>query len=280
VKSFDRSLKDLKRKVKVDVEPDDRSFNSLLQKLTDAGKIKPIKVGVEAEIESLENDIDRLRLRQQAQKMKLNVDVDADPTQAKLQLRRLELMARRQKLEMDVTVSKSSLRRLTDTLGDFGKGSSKAVGGLPGFRSLDLGPLTMGKPSGFVGMISNLTLLSGLVPGVVTGIGALSDAFIRLGGAAAMIPGAIGAIGASFATLAVGFSGVGTAVSAMFDLWNEGADQQQRQAKTTVSAQRSYQHAVEDEAKAQRNLADARSDALNELRSLNNELRGSVLNEA
>lgn len=204
------------------------------------------------------------------------IQVDADTKKVRLELLRLRLDEARRKIVLDVDVKRGALENFERSLSNIGK----SFGKLNIIRSLNLGPLTFGKPTGLVGSLATITALAGAVPGAVTALAALAKALIDLSGAAAIVPGALGAVAASIATIAIGTQGVGDAFGAMFDLWKEGSDAQQTQAKSTARAHDQLRNSVVDEAQAQREVASARREATSDLRNLNNELRGSVLNEA
>lgn len=206
----------------------------------------------------------------------LRQQLDLDTKQAKLDLLKLRIEAQTRKLEVGVRAKKSDLDRLSD----FFTQIDRSVGNLTVLRSLDLGPLTLGKPTGLIGTLTTLTALAGAAPAAVTGVAALSKAIMDLAGAASIAPGAIAGLLASMSTIALATNGIGDTFGAMFDMWNEGASEQAASANSLVSAQNSYRNAVVDEAKAQRDVGRARRDALHDLRDLNNELRGAVLNEA
>jgi hypothetical protein len=237
---------------------------------------EPVKSQLELDLEAAQNRLRRLRIEEAAKKLNIPVSIDADPKKADLQLKLLRARAAANDLDVNIRIKKGAIDRLKGGLDSIQKG----FGSLTVLRSLDLGPITLGKPTGLIGTLATLTTLAGLIPGAVTGIAALSDGFMRLAGAASIVPGAIGGIAASLSTFLVASSGVSDVVSAMFDVWNEGASKQASTAKTVLTAQNNYRNALVDETKAQKDLGQARQDSLNDLRNLNNELRGGVLNEA
>jgi hypothetical protein len=259
-------------KVDADTGEAERKIEGLKNKV----KADQPKTELELDVENAENKLRRLRIEEAARKLSINLDVDADPKKAELQLRLLRARVAAQKLDLDVRVGKSA----TDRIQGFFKGVEKKFGSLTVLRSLDLGPITLGKPTGLIGTMATITTLAGLIPTAVTAVSALSDGLIRLAGAAAIVPGAIGAIGTSLAALLLSTGNISDTISAMFDVWNEGASKQAQGSKTALRAQDQYRNAIQDESKAQKDLSQARQDALNDLRNLNNELRGSVLNEA
>lgn len=207
---------------------------------------------------------------------KVESQLDVDLKRARLQMLEFRLKEKSRKVEVDVAVKRQRLDALSEALHNI----ESRFGKLTVFRSLDLGPITLGKPTGLIGTLGTITALAGAVPGAVTALAALSKVLVDVAGAAAIVPGAIGGILASLGTLTIGTQGVGDAFSAMFDLWKEGSDQQQSQAKAVAAAHDNLRNAISDEAKAQRDVAMARREATSDLRNLNNELRGSVLNEA
>lgn len=239
-------------------------------------KAQPVKSELELEVEEAERKLRELRIREEARKIGVKVDIDADPTKANMQLRLLRAKAAAQKLELNVDVKRRGLDAFDAAL----KGIEKRLGSFTVIRSLDLGPLNLGKPTGLMGTLTTVNLLAGAVPGATFVVTGLSKALTDLSGAAAIVPGAIGGILASVGTLTVGLSGVGDAFSALTDMWTETGSEQASTARRSVQAQNQLRQSVRDEAQAQRDVASARREATNDLRNLNNELRGSVLNEA
>lgn len=230
---------------------------------------------------ALEVDLDTRKARLAAaelanQHRQATMGLDLDTKKARLELLELRLHAAQTKLQPKVEPKLAGLASFEKML----SGAVGKVGKVSLIRSLDIGPFNLGKPTGITGTLLTLTALAGAAPGAVAGLAAVSKALVDLAGAAAIVPGAIGTVMASISTIAVGTHGVSDAFSAMFDMWNEGSDAQQSQAKATVAAHNSLRNAVVDEARAQEEVGNARRDALNDLRNLNNELRGSVLNEA
>lgn len=297
--SVDSVRRSLERDAKVQVKVDNSQVRQEVKEALDQpglftievdAKTKKAKAKVteffdEVRGEQLEMDLGVQTKPAEAEVKEFKKKAAADPITAELRLRKLKAQAelaelrlkeRAKKIEIDVEVKAGAADRFTKNLRDI----EERVGNFTVLRSIDAGPVTLGKPTGLIGTLVTATALAGLLPGVVTGIAALSDALVRLAGAAALVPGAIGGIAASFATFSIGTQGFGTAVSALFDMWNEGSDKMQTQAKKTVTAQNNLRRAVVDEARAQREVGNARREATRELRDLNNELRGSVLNEA
>jgi len=260
--------------IKLDADTSD--IDKEIDKVKAKVKADPPKTKLELDVDEAQRKLRKLRIQEAARRLGVTINVDADPKKAELQLKLLRARAAARDLELKVGVKKNSIESVFKAL----RSVEKQFGSLTVLRSLDLGPITLGKPTGLIGTLATLTTLAGLIPGIVTGLAALSDGFLRLAGAAAIAPGAIGGIVASLATFALATSGVGDTISSMFDLWNEGASEQRATANSLVSAHNSYRNAVVDEAKAQRDVGRARRDALGDLRDLNNELRGGVLNEA
>jgi hypothetical protein len=269
-----------KTKFKVDLELDDSFDYRLRRKLADIKaktKADPVELPIEADIKDLERQIMASRIIEKSKSLKVPVEYDAtDIRQMRLQLQKLRLMEEANDIKLRVQVSRSSLEQAKDAM----EGVSKQFGGFNLIRSLDVGPFNLGKPSGLIGTVSTLTILAGLLPGVTAGAMALADGLTRIAGAAALAPGALGALAASLSTLTIGTMGIGDAFDSMFAMWDEGASQQGKSAAKLVSAQNNYKNAVVDEGRAQERVATARRQALGELRNLNNELRGGVLNEA
>lgn len=206
----------------------------------------------------------------------ISQQLDIDTKKARLDLLLLRAEEKRRKLTIDVEVKASKARQAERLLKDL----QKSFGNVSIIRSLDLGPFNLGRPTGLIGTLTTLTALAGVVPAVVTAVSALSNGLISLGAAASLLPGLLGGIVATFATAAVGFNGFGGAMSAMFDVWNEGSDKMQSQAKGVASAQTNLRNSLIDEKRAQEDVGKARRDATRDLRDQNNELRSGVLNEA
>ena len=271
---------DGKGNIKVGLQLDDEGEYRLRQRLKRLqGEVKadPIELPVEADIKNLERQIMAQKIIEKSNKLKVPVEYDAtDIKQMRLQLTKLRLIEESNDIKLRVNVSRNSLEQAKMAMDRF----SKQFGNFNLIRSLDFGPFNLGKPSGLIGTVSTLTILAGLLPGAVAGATALADALTRMAGAAALVPGAIGALAASLATLSVGTKGIGDAFDSLFAMWDEGASQQAKSGTRMVAAQNNYTNAVVDEQRAQERVADARRQALGELRNLNLELRGGVLNEA
>lgn len=257
--NLQKALKGKKVQVDADTSPAQKSFRELLAQFGG----EQVEVEVDADTTKAETRTAELKRNLELRNVKLEADINL--RRARTALAELRLKEKLNKIELDVDVKKNKAEAFFKNL----QGIEKRFGNLTVLRSLDLGPLTLGKPTGLIGTLTTITALAGAVPGAVAALSALSDTIVRLSGAAALAPGAIGALAASMATLSVGTIGVSDTFSAMFDMWTEGT------SKTNA-----YRNSVEEEAKAQRGVATARRDALGELRDLNNELRGGVLNEA
>ncbi|WP_157931738.1 hypothetical protein, partial [Mycobacteroides abscessus] len=94
------------------------------------------------------------------------------------------------------------------------------------------------------------------------------------------VPGILGGVGASVGTLVQGLSGVKDAYGAAADAAGKfGADGAQQSAQAAAAAN-ALRNAVYDEARAQRDVAQARKDARQQLQDLNLELRGGRISEA
>lgn len=266
--------------VEVKLEVDERFDYRLQQKLRairEKVKADPVELPIEADIRNLERQLMASKIVEKSRA--LNLPVQYDPTdlkQMRLQLTKLRLLEEAKEINLRVKVSRGSLERVKDAMEKAGK----QFGSFSLIRSLDVGPFNLGKPTGLVGTVSTLTVLAGLLPAVTSGAVAAADGIERMAAAAALAPGAIGVLAASLATLTVGTKGISDAFSTMFAMWDEGASQQAKSATRSIAAQNNYKDAVVDETRAQERVATARREALGELRNLNNELKGGVLNEA
>lgn len=257
--NLDRALKTKKARIDVDATPARATMRELLDKFS----TEAADISVDLDTKPAEGRAAELKKNLELRNVKLQADIDL--RKVRTELAEFRLKQKLDALEIDVRVKKSGVDKLSETL----RGIEKGVGNLTVLRSLDLGPLTLGKPTGLIGTLTTITALAGAVPGAVTGLAALSDVIVRLGGAAALAPGAIGALAASMATLSVGTIGVSDTFSALFGMWTEGASKSDK-----------FADSVNDEAKAQRAVTSARRESLHELRDLNNELKDGVLNEA
>lgn len=201
--------------------------------------------------------------------------LNIDTKKARLELLLLNLEAKRNKLHIPVELDTRSaqLRAKLQKM-------QKTIGSGSIIRSMDVGPFNLGRPTGMLGSLTSLTAMATVLPGVVTLVAALSNGLISLGAAASLLPGALGGVVASLGVAAIGFKGFGDALSAMFDMWGEGSDKMQTQAKATATAQNQLRNSLVDEKRAQEDVGKARRDATRELRDQNNELRSGVLNEA
>ena len=257
--ALNKAVKSKTAKIDVDTTPARKTMYDLLNKF--GGE----QVDVEVDLDTTKADARGAELKRNLELRNVKLQADIDLRRVRTELAELRLKEKLKTLDIDVQVKKGATERVFESLRDM----EKRFGNLTVLRSLDLGPLTLGKPTGLIGTLTTVTALAGAMPGAVTGLAALSDTIVRLAGAAALAPGALGALAASMATLSIGTSGVSDTFSAMFDMWTEGA------SKTN-----SYRNSVQEEAKAQREVGRARKEALGDLRDLNNELRGGVLNEA
>lgn len=242
----------------------------LIQRLQNQGGVL---LGVDADTKPAEAKVRSLA----AKSPKIVSQVDADLKQARLKLLQLKAEALARKLEVDVEVKVSGLTRVKRVFDQI----EKQVGGNRGLlRSLDVGPFNLGKPGGLMGTLTTVTMLASAVPAAVTAVSALSQVLMQLGGAASILPGALGAAAASLGTFSLGISGMSDAFDALKAYWTETPAEAATASRRMVQAQNQLGQAVREEATAQREVASARREATNDLRNLNNELRGSVLNEA
>lgn len=261
--------------VPLDVEPGSiaRTANKIDTDLVRRLKAQGgVVLGVDADTKAAEATLASFA----AKSPKVESQLDLDTKQARLELTKLRAEALRRKLEVKVDVKRGALDNFSRGLDSI----EKRLGNFNFVRSLDFGPINLGKPGGLVGTLTTVTALAGAMPLAVTAATSLSKAIMDLAGAASIAPGAIGGLLASIATFQIGVSGVGEAISALTDMWTEGSASQASTARRSVQAHNQLRQAVREEASAQREVGSARREATNDLRNLNNELRGSVLNEA
>lgn len=258
----------------VDVDADTKKAKLKINELITQGEQLSFDLGVD--VDTSEAKAQLKELQKEAKALSPKQEVDLQTAKARRDLAMLRLEAARKKIAIDVDVKTRKWDLFSKRVNDL----EKAMGNATVIRSLDFGPINLGKPTGMVGTLATITALAGLVPGLVTGMAALSDTFIRLAGAASMLPGILGGIGASFGTLQVGMFGFSNALDAMFKVWTEPTDKIERTQRNTIKWTNDLAKSLANEKQAQRAVGDARRDATNDLRNLNNELRGSVLNEA
>lgn len=231
---------------------------------------------LELDLDTTKAEVKTEALKQKIQKDNPRATVLLETAEARRDLAKLRLEAARKKLAVEVELKQNSWKKLNKQVEKFEKG----LGGGSVIRSLDFGPINLGKPTGFLGTMTQITAFAGLVPGLVTGVAALSDVFVRLAGSVSMLPGLLASLGASFGTFQVGAFGFADALDAMFKVWTEPTDRIERNQRNTIKWTNDLSKALDNEKQAQKAVGNARRDATNELRNLNNELRGSVLNEA
>lgn len=131
----------------------------------------------------------------------------------------------------------------------------------------------------------------GLSQGGEAGISALQPALMGVGvtmaagvasalsGLAGLMPAALLGAGGVVGTLATGLDGVKDAWDAAGKASDSSGADQAAKAKEVASAQRTLRDAVVSEQQAQQDVANARKDALQQLRDLNMEMRGGALDE-
>lgn len=298
---IERLRKSAEKEAKLTVRGDTSNVKRDIKQGLDDAQLSMFTVGVDADTKKAEIKVNDFILQGEQLGLDLNLDLDTKPaevqakafkqkvekenprakvlletSEARRDLAKLRLEAARKKLAVEVEVKANKANSLSKQIEKWEKG----FGGGSVIRSLDFGPINLGKPTGFLGTITQITAFAGLVPGLVTGVAALSDAFVRLSGAVAMLPGTLASLGASFGTFQVGAFGFADALDAMFKVWTEPTDRIERTQRNTIKWTNDLSKALTNEKQAQKAVGDARRDATNELRNLNNELRGSVLNEA
>ena len=128
----------------------------------------------------------------------MEAQLDLDTKKAHLELKLLQIAAEEQELTSKST--RRAMERVFQAITEI----EKRMGNLTVLRSLDLGPITLGKPTGLTAPWSTITALAGAVPAAVTAVTALSKVLIDLAGAASILPGALGGVLASLGTFTLG----------------------------------------------------------------------------
>lgn len=118
------------------------------------------------------------------------------------------------------------------------------------------------------------------IPGAVAAIGTLVAAIQELSQVALILPGAIGAAGASIGTFAIGVSGITDAWKALSDEQDRSAEQATTDAARMETAYAKVQNSTLDITDAQKDLTDARKDAKRTLEDLHNEERSNSISVA
>ncbi|MEM6109213.1 transglycosylase family protein [Mycobacterium sp. 050272] len=189
----------------------------------------------------------------------LAVPVIADIARARGEIDRFRAEQEAHAIRVRTEVDRDHLRRSLDTVrGDFG----------------DLGD-TLGKAL----KLDAATVGIGLLPALATGLASVAQALEQVADAGLAVPGILAGVGASAATVALGLSGVKDAWTAVGAAADESGSAQARQAQQVVSATNSLRNAVVDEARAEKDVADARRDARQQLEDLNIATHAGALSE-
>lgn len=240
---------------KLRVAPDASEFKAKLE--ADMRKIRAeFTVNVNAATAQARADIERFRDTQERGAISVGVDASLGQAQADMRRFRAEQEANRVTVRVDA-----------DT-----RGARREIEELR--RSVTHGSL--GSAFAWNAGAAGLSLLPSAAAGLVSVAGALQ----QVAQAGIAVPGIMGGVAASVGALVIGLSGVKDAYGAAADAAGKfGADgaQQSQQAAAAANALR---NAVYDEARAQRDVAQARKDARQQLQDLNLELRGGRISEA
>ncbi|MFA4080472.1 hypothetical protein ONA92_02000 [Mycobacteroides salmoniphilum] len=240
---------------KLRVAPDASEFKAKLE--ADMRKIRAeFTVNVNAATAQARADIERFRDAQE--RGAISVGVDAALGQAQADMRRFRAEQEANHVTVRVDADTRSARREIEELR----------------RSATHGSL--GSAFAWNAGAAGLSLL----PSAATGLVSLAGALQQVAQSGIAVPGILGGIGASVGTLVLGLSGVKDAYTAAADAAGKfGADGAQLSQQATAAAN-ALRNAVYDEARAQRDVAQARKDARQQLQDLNLELRGGRISEA
>lgn len=240
---------------KLRVVPDASEFKGKLE--ADMRKIRAeFTVNVNAATAQARADIERFRDTQERNNIRVGVDASLGQAQADMRRFRTEQEANRLVVRVDA-----------DT-----RGARREIEDLR--RSVTHGSLG----SAFAWNVGAAGL--SLLPSAATGLVSLAGALQQVAQSGIAVPGILGGVGASVGTLVLGLSGVKDAYGAAADAAGKfGADGAQQSAQAAAAAN-ALRNAVYDEARAQRDVAQARKDARQQLQDLNLELRGGRISEA
>ncbi|MGA7054984.1 MAG: hypothetical protein WBZ37_27700, partial [Mycobacterium sp.] len=245
---------------KLHIVPDASKFKEELE-----AKLKEIKTDytVKVELAFAQAKADAERFRAEESNKVINQRVNPTFTRAREEMAAFRAEQRANAITVPVHVDKEGISSARSELSKLASDVEGVFSGL-----------------GRIGKTVGMTALVADIPAAVTAVVDLTQAIGQLSGAALVLPGAMATAGASIGTLLLGVSGVSEAFKALDTASDESASTQARNAQTAVSAQNSLRNAVVDEAQAQKDVAQARKDALNQLRDLNLEMRGGAISEA
>lgn len=245
-----------------------REARAQLAELRASEAAKAIELDVKGRTDELKLQLLEMRVSEAAKAIELGTRARTE--EARLQLLELRLEQARNKIVIPVEpkVDRSAIKGIFDQFQkDLGAISGLGVGGRRAQATGALGAL-------------GISAIGEAAPIAVAGVSALANTIQTLAGAAAILPGAMGAAALSLITFKVGITDVGAALTAMTGVWDQTTTQLNTQSQAVVTAQNNVTNAAQAEAKAQEAVGDARRSATNDLRNETNELNRSHLNEA
>ncbi|MFI1166569.1 hypothetical protein ACH4UM_23935 [Streptomyces sp. NPDC020801] len=178
------------------------------------------------------------------------VTADADTGDARA---RLDILTRDRRMNVRVDVDRSALSRLTGSLGGGGSGA----GGI--------GALT-----------SSLSSLTAMAIGALPTMASLGQAMIQMGPAAAIAAPAVLSLGAAFAAIKIGTSGIGDAFKAAFAPATKSAGAAESATRRVEAAQRSLAKAQQGVKDAEERAAEARVQAARQIEDAQRNLKTTV----
>lgn len=245
-----------------------REARAQLAELRASEAAKAIELDVKGRTDELKLQLLEMRVSEAAKAIELGTRARTE--EARLQLLELRLEQARNKIVIPVEpkVDRSAIKGIFDQFQkDLGAISGLGIGGRRAQATGALGAL-------------GISAIGEAAPIAVAGVSALANTIQTLAGAAAILPGAMGAAALSLITFKVGITDVGAALTAMTGVWDQTTTQLNTQSQAVVTAQNNVTNAAQAEAKAQEAVGDARRSATNDLRNETNELNRSHLNEA
>lgn len=279
-RKIEAGLGTIKVNIDADVTPARTAFEHLERWITS----HPITVKVDADTTAAKLEVQRLK--DSITDLRVKIDLDWSP--ARLSFARLErhvtFSPLRAKLDLDTSPARATYRLLQAWIRanpliahvdistrSFTLISTSIMSAVTsGIQSASAAAPQMGGSMGSsMGGAMAITLGATLLAGLAS----------SLSGLAGLIPAALMGAGTTVGALAIGLNGIGDAYTAVSDAAKDSGTESVAQARAVTSAQQALRNAVEDEADAQKGVADARRDARQELEDYNLELRGGVLDE-
>ncbi len=250
-----------------------------LGRLLSSFKLEPIDLKVNPNAALKQIELTRLKLREIGKAAGTTAEMKIDAEKALAGLGKLErgIGDVAKWGEQAGSFLENVFSNFADTLN---QGVSAAVDGLKaGLSNLASGGLNA--------LASAFMAILGMIPIALAGFAALAPAILAVGGAAGAATTLLASMGIGLATLAIGFGGIGAALTAHTKAAagagkaaSNTAEQQYQAAKRIHDAERSLADAKMNEVDAAKAVNQARQDEITRLRQLNIELEGQKASQA